>query len=138
MKLFGREPTLWIGVVSSAVILLGTFSFGWLTGEQAALVVVVINALAGMVNAFTVRPISPVAFTYVVGSMVALAASYGLNLDIKTVAAINAAVIPFLALLSRGQVSPAETPLTRSTTPDEKAVAEPGTGAPPAATVSDL
>ena len=112
MKILGREPTLWIGVISSAVILLGTFQFQLLTGEQAALIVVAINAIAGAANAWLVRPISPVAFTYAVGALVAVATSYGLNLSIETVAAINAAVIPTLALLSRGQVSPEETAIS--------------------------
>jgi hypothetical protein len=112
MKLFGREPTLWIGVLSSLVIVIGTFGFNLLSGEQAVLVVVAINAIAGAINAFAVRPVSPVAFTYVVGSLVALAGSYGLELSIETVAAINAAVVPILVLLTRDQVSPQETRFT--------------------------
>jgi len=112
MKLFGREPTLWLGVISSLVILVGTFGLHTLTGLQAALFVVAINAVAGAVNAYAVRPISPVAFTYAVGSIVAVAGAYGLNLPIETVAALNAVVIPALALLSRGQVSPQPTVLT--------------------------
>lgn len=112
MKIFGREPTLWIGVISSLVILAGTFSLHWLSGQQAALIVVAINAIAGAVNAYAVRPISPVAFTYAVGSIVAVAGAYGLNLSIETIAALNAVVVPALALLTRGQVSPQETVLT--------------------------
>lgn len=109
MKIFGREPTLWIGVVSSIIVLLGTFSFHYLSGQQAALIVVAINAVAGAINAYAVRPISPVAFTYAVGALVAVAGAYGLNLSIETVAALNAVVIPVLALLSRGQVDPQAT-----------------------------
>ena len=114
MKLLGREPTLWIGLLSSVVILVGTFGLKLLTGEQAALIVVAINAIFGAINAYAVRPVSPVAFTYAVGSIVAVAGAYGLNLSIETVAALNAVVVPALALLTRGQVSPVETPLTDS------------------------
>lgn len=114
MKLLNREPTLWLGVISSLIILLGTFGLKAISGDQAALMVVAINAVFGAINAFTVRPISPVAFTYAVGAIVALAASYGLNLSIETVAALNAAVIPILALLSRGQVEPQETRISNS------------------------
>lgn len=114
MKIFGREPTLWIAVLNAVVILLGTFGFHLLTGEQAALVVVAINAVFGAINALAVRPISPVAFTYAVGAVVALAAAYGLNLSIETIAAINALVIPILAVVSRGQVSPQETAVSRA------------------------
>src|SRR6185312_341858 len=84
MKIFGREPTLWIAVISSLVILIGTFGLRFINGDQAALMVVVINAAFGALNAYTVRPISPVAFTYFIGSLVALGASYGLNLPAET------------------------------------------------------
>ncbi len=112
MKLFGREPTLWIAVISSAIVLLGTLGFGWISGEQAGLIVVAINGIAGAINAWTVRPISPVAFTYAVGAIVAVVTSYGLELTDPQVGAINALTITILALLSRGQVSPEETALT--------------------------
>lgn len=112
MKIFGREPTLWIGVISSAILLIGTFGLHLLSGQQAALIVVGINAIAGAINAYAVRPISPIAFTYAVGSLIAVAGAYGLNLSIETVASLNAAVIPILALLSRDQVSPDETAIS--------------------------
>lgn len=115
--IFGREPTLWLAAISSAVIIVGTFGLKFITGEQAALIVVVINAIFAAINAYAVRPISPVAFTYAVGSIVALMGAYGLNLPTETVASINAAIIPVLALLSRGQVSPVDTPVSE-TTPD--------------------
>ena len=115
MKLFQREPTLWIAAIGSLVMLVGTFGLKFISGDQAALIVVVINAVFGAINAWTVRPISPVAFTYAIGSIVALAGSYGLNLSAETVGALNAAVIPFLALLSRGQVTPEETAVSSTT-----------------------
>jgi len=114
MKLFGREPTLWISVISSLIVLAGTFGFHWLTGQEASLIVVAINAIAGAVNAYTVRPIAPAAFTYAVGSILAVGAAYGLNLSIETVAAINATVIPILALLTRDQVAPQETAVSHA------------------------
>ncbi len=73
---------------------------------------VAINAIAGAANAYLVRPIAPAAFTYAVGSTLAVAGAYGLNLTIEQVAALNAVVIPALALLTRGQVSPQETAVT--------------------------
>lgn len=113
-RLLGREPTLWISLVSSAVILLGTLGFHYLTGQQAALIVALINGIALAINAYAVRPISPVAFTYVVGAAAAVAASYGLNVNADQMAAINALVITSLALLTRGQVSPTDTPITKA------------------------
>ncbi len=114
MKLFGREPTLWIAVVTSTVSIIGTLGLHWISGPQAALAVVAINGVFGAINAYAVRPISPVAFTYAIGAIVALLAGYGLQVPDATVAAINALVIPLLALITRNQVSPQDTPVSKS------------------------
>jgi hypothetical protein len=114
MKILGREPTLWISFGTAIILLAGTFSLHWLTGQQAALIVAAIIAVAGAGNAYLVRPISPVAFTYAVGAIVAVAGAYGLNLSLETVAAIDAVVVPALALLTRAQVSPLETAVTKA------------------------
>jgi hypothetical protein len=114
MKILGREPTLWIALASQAVVLIGTFGLDIINGEQAALIVVAINAVFAAINAFAVRPVSPVAFTYAVGAIVAVAASYGLELTIEQTAAISALTVGTLALLTRGQVSPVETSVTNA------------------------
>lgn len=114
IQIFGREPTLWLGVISSVILLAGTFSLHWLTGQQASLIVVAVNAGAAAINAYAVRPISPAIFIYAVGSIVAVAGAYGLNLTIEQVAALNAVVVPALALLTRGQVSPQESAVSHA------------------------
>lgn len=115
MKLFGYEPTLWIAVANAAVMLIGTFGLRFLDNEQAELIVVVINAIFAAINAWAVRPISPVVFTYAVGAILALAASYGFAVPPETVASLNAFVITVLALLARGQVTPQDTAVSKST-----------------------
>lgn len=114
MKILGREPTLWIALLSQAIVLVGTFQLKFIDGDQAALIVAAINGIFAAINAYAVRPVSPVAFTYAVGSIVAVAASYGLVLPIETVAGLNALTIAALALLTRGQVSPVETTVTNA------------------------
>jgi hypothetical protein len=114
MKILGREPTLWIALLSQAIVLIGTFGLDILNGQQAALIVVAINAIFAAINAYAVRPVSPVAFTYAVGSIVAVATAYGLELGIETVAGLNSITIAALALLTRGQVSPVETSVTNA------------------------
>jgi hypothetical protein len=114
MKILGREPTLWLATISSVILLVGTFGLHLLNGEQASLIVVAVNAIFAAINAWAVRPISPIAFTYAVASILAVAGAYGLHLSIETVAAINAAIVPFLALASRGQVSPQDTVVSSS------------------------
>ena len=113
-KLFGREPTLWIAAINAIVIIVGTFGLGWISGDQAVLIVAAINALFGVVNASLVRPVAPAAFTYALAALFAVAASYGWHVPTETIAAINVAVVPVLALVFRGQVSPKETAVSKA------------------------
>ena len=113
MKLFGREPTLWIAFIASIVLLFGTLGFRWLDGEQATIIVVAINAVAAAVNAYTVRPISPAVFTYAAASIASVFAAYGLEVSPDTLAMLNGVVIMGLGLLTRGQVAPQETAVSR-------------------------
>lgn len=108
MKIFGREPSLWIATIGTVLSLIAGFGLDWLTPEQAALVVVVLNALLGVVNAVLVRPVAPAAFTYFVAAVATLIAAYGVEVSQSQVALVNGAVLAVLALLLRGAVSPVE------------------------------
>lgn len=121
MKIFGREPTLWIAFINAVIMIIGTVGLQAISIEQAGLFVVVVNTVFAAVNALAVRPISPVTFTYAIGAVVALLGSYGLHLPTETVAGINMAVVPILALLARGQVTPTDTAISRESTKVETA-----------------
>ena len=69
-----------------------------------------ILAVAGAASAYLTRPIQPAAFTYAIGAIVQVAAAYGLNISDPTLSMLNALVIPALALITRGQVTPAADP----------------------------
>lgn len=112
IRVFGREPTLVIGVIASVLSVLVTFNLDWLTAKQAALIVVVLNATLGTVNAVAVRPVAPAAITYLIGAIAALATAYGFAVNESTVGAVNSAVIAVLMFLTRGQVTPAADPRT--------------------------
>lgn len=118
-KLFGREPTLWIAAINAVIVIIGTFGLRFISGDQAGLIVAVINAASAAANAWTVRPLSPTTFSYLLAALLALAAGYGLSVPAETVTALNLAIVPVLALLSRNQVTPAETPVSRESTPSE-------------------
>lgn len=108
----GREPTLLIAVIAAALSIAVGFNLDWLTATQAALIVAVLNAALGVVNAVSVRPIAPAAFTYFVGAAVALLAAYGLGVSQEAVGTINGFVLAVLAFITRGQVTPAADPRT--------------------------
>lgn len=112
MKIFGREPTLLIGTIASLLSVGVGFNFDWLTARQAAVIVVALNAVLGVINAIAVRPISPAAFTYLVGAVATLCAAYGLHFSQSSVGAVNGLVISVLMFLTRGQVTPTADPRT--------------------------
>ncbi|GAA4718380.1 hypothetical protein [Phytohabitans rumicis] len=109
-KIFGREPTLVIGVIAAVLSILVCFNLDFLSAKQAALIVVALNALLGALNALAVRPIPPAAVTYFVGAVAALLAAYGLDVTQEQVGAVNGAFIAILMFLTRGQVTPVADP----------------------------
>lgn len=129
--ILGREPTLYLAVVTALISLAGTLGFRVLGEDQAALWNVAILAVFGAINAATVRPISPAVFTYAIAAIVQLGAAYGLNVTDPQLSQINALVVPVLALLTRGQVSPVDTAVTKPTTaPTPEALAHDIANAP--------
>jgi hypothetical protein len=110
MRIFGREPSLAVATLASVLSIVVGFNFDWLTARQAALIVLVVNAVLGVVNAIAVRPIAPAAFTYLVAGVAALCAAYGLHVSQEMVGSVNGLVLAVLMFLTRGQVTPAVDP----------------------------
>ena len=114
MKILGREPALWLAVMTALISVAGTFGFRLLSPDQAGLWNIAINAVAAAITAYAVRPIAPAAFTYAVSVLAQLGAAYGLEMSPEQLSMLNATVVPILALLTRGQVSPVETAVTHA------------------------
>jgi drug/metabolite transporter (DMT)-like permease len=110
MRIFGREPALWLGALASALGLAVTLGFGELTRAQAAVIVTAVAAVAAAVTAALTRPIAPSAFTGLVAVAFDLLAAFHFRVSPETVGAVNAVVLSGLALLTRGQVSPKTAP----------------------------
>lgn len=110
MKLFGREPTLYIQALSAMLGVFVTFGVDGLSATQAAAIVAVLSAVLAAVNAAMVRPVAPAAFTGLVTAVAVLVAAYGMEVSQETVGAVQVAVVGVLALLTRNQVTPAADP----------------------------
>lgn len=121
MKIFGREPTLWIAVINSVVMMGATLGLRWLDNEQAGLIVAGINAVFAAVNAWAVRPISVPVFTYAATSLLSVGAAYGFSVTPEQLAGINSTLVVVLSLITRGQVSPQETAISSSSLAATKA-----------------
>jgi uncharacterized membrane protein YoaK (UPF0700 family) len=84
------------------------FNLDSLSAEQAAAIMVAINAVVATVVALKTRPVPPQVYTYLIASLAALGAAYGLNFPPEHVGTFTAAVIAVLGLVTRQQVSPVE------------------------------
>jgi hypothetical protein len=109
VKIFGREPAAVIAALGSVLTVLATLNLSWLSAGQAAAGTA---ALASLVLLATTRPIAPALVTGVISTGAALFAAYGLHASEGFVAALTASALAVFALITRGQVSPAETAVT--------------------------
>lgn len=109
-----REPSLYIGVIGTVLTLVAGYGLDFLTPAQAGLIIVVLNAGLGVWNAIKVRPVAPAAFTYFIGVVATLIATYGVELSQSQISDVNAAVLALLTFILRGNVSPLEATATAS------------------------
>lgn len=108
MKIFGREPALWVAFIVAALMAVATIGFDWLNAGQAAMAG---GFVVAVVAVFTTRPVAPGIFTGVVTAAVGLLAAYGTSLPDSQVVGLNAVVLTLFALITRNQVSPKQTPV---------------------------
>jgi hypothetical protein len=104
-----REPTLIITAIGTVLTLIAGYGLDFLSPDQAGLIIVVLNAGLGVWNALKVRPVQPAAFTYFIGVVATLIATYGIEMSQSQIANVNAVVLAVLALILRGNVTPAAT-----------------------------
>lgn len=105
IKIFGREPALWLAVIGALVTWLVSFELGWLNAGQATALITFITAA---VIAATTRPIGPALFVAVVAAGAALFSEYGLHWSDAAVTGLGALILTGFALFGiRPQVTPA-------------------------------
>lgn len=104
-----REPSLYIGAIGTVLTLVAGYGLDFLTPAQAGIIIVVLNAALGVWNAVKVRPVAPAAFTYFIGVVATLIATYGVELTQSQISDVNAVVLAVLAFILRGNVTPAAT-----------------------------
>jgi membrane-bound ClpP family serine protease len=104
---FRLEPTLVLQTISAALAFLVTFGFDFLSADQAGLIVALIAAAFGVVNALKVRPVAPAVFQTLITTGAALLTTYGLDFSQERIGAFQLLVVAVVAMLTRNQVTPA-------------------------------
>jgi len=110
MKIFGREPALWINVITAALSMLVTFGFGGLDDNKATAIVAVLNAGAGVFVAWHTRPIALGLFNGFISAVAVMVAGFGLDFSQQQVGAVQLIAATVLTLIARGQITPVADP----------------------------
>lgn len=109
MKLFGREPAVYIAVLESLLALLVTFQFDGLSPDQAALILAAAVAIGGLLASFTTRDTLLGALSGAVKAVLVLGVAYGLNLSQDQIGMTAVLVSTIAGVFLRTQTSPVET-----------------------------
>ncbi|MGW1059368.1 hypothetical protein [Micromonospora rubida] len=105
MKIFGREPALWLALIGAVLTWVAGLGLPVLTAGQA---VAITTALTGVVIAVTTRPVAPGLYVAAVGLVASLFAEYGLHWSDAAVTGLGGIILAGFALFGvRPQVSPA-------------------------------
>lgn len=105
IKIFGREPALWLAAIGAVVTWAVSLELHWLNAGQATAIVTFITAV---VIALTTRPIAPALFAGAVAAGAAMFAEYQLNVSDAFVTGLGAVILAGFALFGiRPQVTPA-------------------------------
>jgi uncharacterized membrane protein (UPF0136 family) len=113
MKVFGREPAFWVGVIEALIALLVTFKLDGLSQEQAALWIAAVVAVGGLVTAWATRDTALAALVAVVKAVLVLGVAYGLTVTEEQIGLVAALVTTVGAGWLRTQTSPVPTAISR-------------------------
>lgn len=110
MKIFGREPAVWIGLIGGALTLLVSMGVLDFTNEQTALSMAAVSAVFGVITAYLTKDTMLGVLVGLTEAVIALAVGFGASLSPELTASIIAFVNVAVAFFQRTQTSPAETP----------------------------
>lgn len=104
MKIWGREPALWLALIGSMLTWAAGTGIDWLNAGQATAAV---TAITAGVIAWTTRPIAPALYVGAVSAVAALIGEYGLHWSDSSVASLGSIILAGFALFGiRPQVTP--------------------------------
>jgi ABC-type Co2+ transport system permease subunit len=112
MKIFGRDPAFWVGVIEAFIALLVTFKFSGLTNEQAGLWIALVIAIGAVLSAWTTRDTVLAALVSAVKAALVVGVAYGLHITQEQIGLIAGLITVVGSGWLRTQTSPVETPVS--------------------------
>lgn len=110
MKLFGREPAAWVGLIEATLALTVAVGLVTITNEQTALIMAAIVAAFGVLTAWLTQDTMLGVIVGFTKATIALVVGFGFTLSPEVTASIIAFVAVFVGFFQRTQTSPASTP----------------------------
>lgn len=108
MKIFGREPALWLTLIQTALAVAVGLGLD-VSGGQMGLINAAAAAVLALVAAFAVRPFPVPLLMGAIQALLAMAVGFGLDLDATQVGLLNAAAAAVVGFIMRMHVEPSAT-----------------------------
>lgn len=105
MKIFGREPAVWIGLIEAVLAFALAVGLDW-SNEQVALVMAAVVAVFGVVTAYATRDTM---LGYVVGltkAVIALFIGFGVDVSAELTASMIGLITVGVGFYQRTQTTP--------------------------------
>lgn len=110
MKIFGREPVIWLGAISASLAVLVTIPAVGLTAEAAGWIMVIVSGVFAAAEAIMTRPFIVTALTGSVRTILTGAVFFGLPVSEETSGMLVGAMNAVLMLVLANSVTPAADP----------------------------
>lgn len=105
MKIFGREPAVFVGFIEGVIAFVVSLNLG-LSTESAALITAVVVAIGGLLQGWATADTRLGLLGALIKALLALAVGYGLNLQSDQQAALLALLPIVYGFFQRTQTSP--------------------------------
>ncbi len=123
MKIFGREPSMVVGLIESALVLLltaGLLKFVGINSQvEVGILMAVVSSALGVYVAYVTSETLLAAVIGLIKAGVALGAVYKLDISADQTAALIAFVTMTISFWQRTQTSPLTVPSFKSIAPDD-------------------
>lgn len=113
MKVFGREPAAWIGLIEAVIVLAVAVGLGW-SSEQTALVMAVVVSAFGIYTAWVTHDTMLGVVVGFTKAVLALLIGFGVALKPELTGALIGLVTVVVGFFQRTQTSPLEVPTFKS------------------------
>lgn len=96
MRLWGRQPALWISAIGGVLMMLSQFGVHGIDAGLAATVQLLLTAIVTAWTALHVRPVAPTVFAGVITAAAELAMRFGAHLTEAQIASFTTVVALFV------------------------------------------